>query len=136
MLRRIELQIIARNNEVKRALIQSHHDATRDTLSIFCVSNAAYHTHLTGYMKSHEPALSVKNTEIPSLKANIYSLPSRGKFNSLEHHCRVSLQTLLNTLELSCSQSKMKRKDHLIQFVARSRKVGVSLGFSIATNRV
>jgi hypothetical protein len=124
--RRYEVRVSARNRHVRQGIIEQYRQDTKDLspLPVFCVSNIIYMQHLSGgYLKSAPPQLSLEGTEIPALRTHIFSQPSSGKFASLEHYCTSLLPTFLNTIEISCSVSKIKRKDELNRTFHRARGV-------------
>lgn len=124
--RRYELRVSARNRHVRQGISEQYRQDTKDRspLPIFCVSNIIYMQHLSGgYTKSAPPQLSLKATEIPALRTHLFSQPSLGRFASLEHYCKSLLPTFFNTIEISCSVSKLKRKDELNRTFQKSRGV-------------
>lgn len=124
--RRYEVRVQARNRHVKQGITEQYRQDTKDRsrLPVFCVSNIIYMQHLSGgYLKSAPPQLSLEATEIPALRTHLFSQPSLGRFASLEHYCRSLLPTYLNTIEISCTVSKLKRKDELNRTFHKSRGV-------------
>jgi hypothetical protein len=123
---RYEVRVLARNRHIKQGISEQYRQDTKDRspLPVFCVSNVIYMQHLSGgYTKSDPPRLSLEATEIPALRNHLFSQPSLGKFASLEHYCKTSLPTFFNTIEISCSVSKLKRKDELNRTFRKSRGV-------------
>lgn len=57
--------------------------------------------------------MGVSATGIPELRAFLYGLPAVRKFRVFEHHSKMVLPSLLNNLELTCSQTKLMRRDEL-----------------------
>ncbi|KAH6633395.1 hypothetical protein C7974DRAFT_392704 [Boeremia exigua] len=113
---RYEVRVSARNRHVKHGVTEQYRQDTKDRspLPIFCVSNVIYMQHLSGgYPKSAPPQLRLEATEIPALRTHLFSQPSLGRFQSLEHYCKSLLPAFFNTIEISCSVSKLKRKDEL-----------------------
>lgn len=91
---------------------------------MFCVSNPIYMQHLGGnFPKKNPPDLPLAETEIPALRTHIFSKPSLGRFNTLEHYCQSQLPAFLNTIEMSCSVSKIKCRKVLEQTFYKSRAV-------------
>lgn len=124
--RRYEVRVSARNRHVKQGISEQYRQDTKDRspLPIFCVSNVIYMQHLSGgYPKSAPPQLSLEATEIPALRTHLFSQPSLGRFTSLEHYCKSLLPTFFNTIEMSYSVSKLKRKDELNRTFHKSRGV-------------
>lgn len=76
-----------------------------------------------GYSRLQPPNLSVEGTDIPGLRRHLYTLPSHAKFVALEHHCKTSLKSVPNILEMVCSVSKLKRREDLDKIVADTAKV-------------
>ncbi|UPX15327.1 uncharacterized protein EKO05_0005776 [Ascochyta rabiei] len=122
--RRHEVRVSARNRHVRQGIAEQYRQDTKDRspLPIFCVSNIVYMQHLSGgYPKSAPPELSLEATEIPALRTHLFSQPSLGRFASLEHYCNSLLPTFFNTIEMSCSVSKIKRKEELNRTFHKSR---------------
>ncbi|KAF1845146.1 uncharacterized protein K460DRAFT_416455 [Cucurbitaria berberidis CBS 394.84] len=122
--KRFGIRVSARNRHVKQGIAEQYRQDTKDrsTLPIFCVSNPIYMQHLGGhYPKKNPPDLELDSTEIPALRNFIFSKPSQGRFASLEHYCRSLLPTFFNTIEISCSVSKIKRKDDLNRTFHKAR---------------
>lgn len=124
--RRYEVRVLARNRHVRQGIAEQYRQDTKDRarLPVFCVSNIIYMQHLSGgYPKNAPPQLSLEATEIPALRTHLFSQPSLGRFASLEHYCKSLLPTFFNTIEISCSVTKLKRKDELNRTFHRSRGV-------------
>lgn len=64
--------------------------------------------------------MSVEATEIPKLRAFLYSLPATRKFRAFEHHRKVVLPSLLNITEMTCLQTKLMRHDELYKIILSS----------------
>ena len=80
--------------------------------------------HVRGYDREDElPSMHLAETQVPSLRSYLYTLPSSGKFATLELFCNVSIHTLLNIMQMSCSTTKLTRKDHLVAVVDQAEKV-------------
>lgn len=124
--KRYELRVLTRNRHVKQGIAEQYKEDTKDRarLPVFCVSNVIYMEHLSGgYPKNTPPQLSLEATEIPALRTYLFSQPSLGRFASLEHYCKSLLPTFFNTIEISCSVTKLKRKEELNRTFHRSRSV-------------
>jgi hypothetical protein len=124
--KRYELRVLARNRHVKQGIAEQYKEDTKDRarLPVFCVSNVIYMEHLSdGDTKNTPPQLSLEATEIPALRTHLFSQPSLGRFASLEHYCKSLLPTFFNTIEISCSVTKLKRKEELNRTFHRSRSV-------------
>lgn len=124
--KRYELRVLARNRHVRQGIAEQYKQDTKDPtrLPVFCVSNVIYMEHLSGgYPKKTPPQLSLEATEIPALRTHLFSQPSLGRFASLEHYCKSLLPTFFNTIEISCSVTKLKRKEELNRTFHRSRSV-------------
>lgn len=130
--RRLEVRVCARNRHVREGISAQYHEDTKDPapLPIFCVSNTVYLSHLAGYYRKEPPMLTLEATGIPPLRNHVLAIPSNGKFASLVHHCHTSLETALNTVEISCSTTKLKRKEDLNRTFARARNVRVLDGLT------
>ena len=103
-----------------RLLAEEYKVKTRDDarVPVFCVSNRAYMKYIRGYEGDEEPpAMDLVETQLPLLRSFIYALPSSGKFATLGHFCNVSLPTLLNVIQMSCSTTTLARNDHLIEVI-------------------
>lgn len=124
--KRYELRVLTRNRHVKQGIAEQYKEDTKDRarLPVFCVSNVIYMEHLSGgYPKNTPPQLSLEATETPALRTYLFSQPSLGRFASLEHYCKSLLPTFFNTIEISCSVTKLKRKEELNRTFHRSRSV-------------
>ncbi|OJD34166.1 tat pathway signal sequence [Diplodia corticola] len=110
-----EYCIKMRNLKVTRKVREKYLELTKDPVSLpmFCVSNSEYATHALGYDKKYPPKMSVSVTGIPDLRAYLYALPALRKLRAFEHHRKVVLPSLLNNLEMTCSQTKLMRRDEL-----------------------
>ncbi|KAL1616899.1 hypothetical protein SLS54_008103 [Diplodia seriata] len=104
-----------RNTKVSRNVKQKYAELTKDPvpLPMFCVSNSEYTTHALGYDRKYPPKMGVDATGVPELRAFLYGLPAVRKFRAFEHHRKIVLPSLLNNLELTCSQTKLMRRDEL-----------------------
>ncbi|KAJ4983924.1 hypothetical protein SVAN01_10610 [Stagonosporopsis vannaccii] len=114
--RRLGVRIAARNRHVKQGIIDQYRQDTKDLipLAVFCVSNPIYMQHLGGnFLKKNPPDLTLEETEIPALRTHIFSKPSLGRFATLEHYCQSQISAFFNTITMSCSVSKIKRKKDL-----------------------
>ena len=123
--RRLGARVSARNRHVREGVSAQYHEDTKDPapLAMFCIANTVYMAHNAGYPKGSPPCLTLEGTEIPQMRNHIYAIPSDGKFRSLYHYCHTSLETALNTVEISCSTTKLKRKEDLNKTFTRARKV-------------
>ena len=119
------MRVAARNKKVATALAMNYRVDTRDEtrLPIFCISNKAYMHHLRGYETDDPPALSLTGTQVPIMRAHTYAVPSRGKFAVLDHHSSLSIPTLFNIMQMSCSTTTIARRDHLVGVVDQAQKV-------------
>lgn len=112
-----------RNKKVSRNVRQKYFDLTKDPvqLPIFCVSNSEYTTHTLGYDRTEPPRMGVEITEIPKLRAFLYGLPAVRKFRAFEHHRKMVLPSLLNNLEMTCSQTKLMRREELYKILSSAQ---------------
>ena len=122
------MRIAFRSKQVARVIAQNYRADTGDeaNVPVFCVSNRMFMRHLRGYDKESPetvPTMSIDDTQIPALCSHIYSLPSRGRTASLDHFIKVSMQTLLSVIQMSCSTTTMARVKHLTAVVRESRDV-------------
>lgn len=95
-------------------------------MPVFCVSNRMYMRYLRGYDKDNEatvPTMTIEETQIPALCSLIYTLPSKGRTASLDHFVKVSVQTLLSVMQMSCSTTTLARVNHLTAIVRCARDV-------------
>ncbi|PVI01672.1 hypothetical protein DM02DRAFT_704523 [Periconia macrospinosa] len=121
--RRFEARVMARNRHVKDSIQQAYKEDTKDPvpLPIFCVSNTMFMTYMSGYEKKDCPPLTLEGTQILAARDHIIGIPSTGKFNSLWHHCDTALELAIDTVEISCSTTKLKRKEDLNRTFERAR---------------
>ncbi|KAL1651944.1 hypothetical protein SLS58_000067 [Diplodia intermedia] len=111
-----------RNNKVRQALVDRHLTMMKqETLPVFCVSSSEYMKHVVGIDKYKQATMSVEATEIPKLRAYIYSLPADRKILAFKHHVKYKLPSLVNNLAMSCSQSKLKRREELRKILMESQ---------------
>ena len=124
MIRRLEIRIVARNQKVAKTLGQNYRNDTRDEsrIPVFCVSNKAYMHHIRGYDQADRPAMGLADTQVPQMRSYVYAMPSKGKFATLDHFCNVSLPTLMNIMQMSCSTTTLARKDHLVAIVKKAQQ--------------
>ncbi|KAL1640220.1 hypothetical protein SLS58_007171 [Diplodia intermedia] len=110
-----EYCVTMRNTKVSRNVKQKYSELTKDPvpLPMFCVSNSEYTTHALGYDRKYPPKMGVDATGVPELRAFLYGLPAVRKFRVFDHHRKTVLPSLLNNLELTCSQTKLMRRDEL-----------------------
>lgn len=128
VLRRKDVRIACRSKQVARAIAQNYRLDTGDDahVPVFCVSNRMYMRHLRGYDKDNEPSvptMTLEESQIPALCSLIYSLPCKGRTASLDHFVKVSVQTLLSVIQMSCSTTTLARVNHLTAIVQRARDV-------------
>jgi hypothetical protein len=126
--RRKDIRIACRSNQVARVIAQNYRADTGDdaNVPVFCVSNKMYMRHLRGYDKDNAesiPSMSIQGTQIPALCSLIYSLPSKGRTASLDHFVKVSIQTLLSVVQMSCSTTTLARVEHLTGIIQNARGV-------------
>ncbi|KAK4505043.1 hypothetical protein PRZ48_003006 [Zasmidium cellare] len=113
-----------RNNAVAKAVSEVYHKMTNDPqrLAVFVVGNEAYQAHEAGHTVDEKPFLSVEETDIPRLRAKIYSLPADGKLNDALHLANVNLPNLINYFELYCSKTHMDRKSDIEKILLQAAK--------------
>lgn len=123
----MDLRVKIRNDSVVTKMQQKYRQLTKDEyeLPVYCVANKDYTTYLLGYDKTESPKMSMKATNIQQLRDYLYSLPARGKMNALNHYCNGSLQTFLYSLEMTCSTSKIQRREELLQKLKEAEQVGI-----------
>ncbi|KKY16214.1 hypothetical protein UCDDS831_g07197 [Diplodia seriata] len=80
---------------------------------MFCISNSEYAKHAIGYERKEPPMMSVASTGIPGLRSFLYGLPADRKLRAFQHYRRTTLPSLLNNLEMACSQTKLMRREEL-----------------------
>ncbi|KAF3034625.1 hypothetical protein E8E12_006678 [Didymella heteroderae] len=120
------IRIAHRSKQVSRIVGLNYRADTGDDAGapVFCVSNRMYMRHLRGYDMDNDqsvPTMTIEETQIPSLVSHIFTLPSKGRMATLDHFVRVSIQTLLSVIQMSCSASTLTRVKHLVDIVQRSR---------------
>ena len=125
--RRLESRVQARNRHVREGVSAQYSEDTGDTapLDVFCVANTVYMAYNSGYKKGSPPPMSIAGAGIPQLRSHIYSIPSDDKYESVKHYCHVLLETAISTIEISCSTTKLKRKEDLNKTFSRARRVSV-----------
>ncbi|KAL0253313.1 hypothetical protein SLS55_010286 [Diplodia seriata] len=108
-----------RNTKVSHTVGKKYFDLTKDPLPlpIFCVSNTEYAVHTNGYKRKDMPKMSVGATGIPALRAFLHGLPATRNFHAFQHHRKLVLPSLLNNLEMTCSQTKLMRRDELQEII-------------------
>ncbi|KAJ4361430.1 hypothetical protein N0V95_001847 [Ascochyta clinopodiicola] len=121
------IRIALRSKQVSRVIGLNYRADTGDDAGapVFCVSNRMYMRHLRGYDIGNEssiPTMTLEETQIPALISHIFALPSKGRTADLEHFIRVTLQTLLSVIQMSCSASTLTRVKHLTEIVERARE--------------
>jgi hypothetical protein len=126
--RRLEVRVLARNRHVCDGVSAQYKQDTKEPtpLTMFCIANTVYASHVAGYRKRNTPCLTLHGTGIPELRNHIYAIPSEGKLRSLAHYCHVQFETALNTVVISCSTTKLKRKEDLNNTFIKARKVGTA----------
>lgn len=67
--------------------------------------------------------MSVEATEIPKLRAYIYNLPASRRLITFKHHVKYVLPSLTNCLGMTCSQSKLKRREELQKMLLEAQDV-------------
>jgi hypothetical protein len=126
--RRKDVRIAYRSKQVARVIAQNYRADTGDdaNVPVYCVSNRMYMRHLRGYDRDNVasiPTMTIDATQIPALCSHIYSLPSKGRTASLDHFTKVSMQTLLSVIQMSCSTTTMARVKHLTAVIESAREV-------------
>ncbi|KAH7093109.1 hypothetical protein FB567DRAFT_609442 [Paraphoma chrysanthemicola] len=124
---RKDVRIACRSKQVARVVAQNYRTDTGDdaNVPVFCVSNLMYTRYLRGYDKDNDatiPTMTIEETQIPALCSLLYSLPSRGRTASLDHFVKVSVQTLLSVVQMSCSTTTLARVNHLTAIVRKARE--------------
>ncbi|KAF2116450.1 hypothetical protein BDV96DRAFT_52664 [Lophiotrema nucula] len=119
-----QLRIATRNDKIARSLAKQYEDWTHDTarVPIFCISNKVYMQYIAGDIQDNLPDMQLMETRVPLLRGHLFGLPATRKFATLEHHCRSTLPTILRSIRLFASVSKLKRKEDLQKIVTRARK--------------
>lgn len=122
------IRMALRSKQVSRTIGLNYRADTGDDAGapVFCVSNRMYMRHLRGYDPDNEqsiPTMTLEETQIPALISHIFALPSKGRTADLDHFVRVTIQTLLSVIQMSCSTSTIKRVEHLTRIVAKTREV-------------
>ncbi|KAF4544045.1 Tat pathway signal sequence [Lasiodiplodia theobromae] len=102
-----------RNEDTSQSIRQNYHDLTKDPvpLPVFCVSNLVYAKYVSGNYEP--PMMGFESTNIPALRAFLYALPAFRKFKAFEHHHQHVLPSLVNHLEMICSQTKVDSHEEL-----------------------
>ncbi|KAJ4381797.1 hypothetical protein N0V86_003162 [Didymella sp. IMI 355093] len=120
------IRIAHRSKQVSRIISLNYRADTGDDAGapVFCVSNRMYMRHLRGYDLDNEqsvPTMTIGETQIPALISHIFALPSKGRTATLDHFVRVTLQTQLSVVQMSCSTSTLARVKHLVDIVQKAR---------------
>ena len=82
--------------------------------------------HLRGFDESDAltvPTMTIEQTRIPAVCSHLYLLPSKGMTASLDHFVRVTVPTLLDIIQMSCSTTTVARANHLVAIVRDAREV-------------
>lgn len=111
----LELRVMSRNSKVTNKLTRSYQTNTRDNIRVptFCILNYQYMLHVNDPDHTNPSTLQVGSTQVPSLRAHIYSMPSKGKVHTPERYSLRGVVTLMKIIEMACSTSTLERKDHL-----------------------
>jgi hypothetical protein len=104
-----------RNRKVVIKMQELYKRLTQDPkpLSAIAVGNKVYTQYQAGFSSDEKPDLSVKQTNIPALRHRLYTMPVEGRYNDTMHFVEVQLPSLINSLELYCSQLHMARKGEI-----------------------
>jgi hypothetical protein len=95
-----------RNRKVISKMQELYKKLTQDPkpLAAIAVGNKVYSQYQAGFSDDEKPYLSVKDTNIPTLRHRLYTMPVEGRYNDTLHFAEVQLPTLINSIELYCSQ--------------------------------
>jgi hypothetical protein len=126
--RRKDVRIAFRSRQVAQKIASNYRADTGDDAHppVYCVSNRMYMRHLRGYDYDNVdsvPTMGVEETQIPALCLLLYSLPSKGRTASIDHFTKVSMQTLLKVIQMSCSTTMEARVKHLTAIIKATRAV-------------
>jgi hypothetical protein len=113
-----------RNRKVVSKMQDLYKKLTKDPkpLSAIAVGNQVYTKYQTGFSDDEKPLLSVNETNIPALRHRLYTMPVEGRYNDTIHFAEVQLPTLVNSIELYCSQTHMVRKGEIEAIVLEPKK--------------
>lgn len=115
LVERDAIKLEMRNRKVIGEMQKLYRNLTQDpkALSVFAVGNKVYSQYQAGFSDDDKPYLSVKQTSIPELRHRLYTMPVEGKLNETLHFAEIQLPSLINTVELYCSQQHMARKGEI-----------------------
>jgi hypothetical protein len=113
-----------RNRKVISKMQELYKKLTQDPkpLAAIAVGNKVYSQYQAGFSDDEKPYLSVKDTNIPTLRHRLYTMPVEGRYNDTLHFAEVQLPTLINSIELYCSQTHMNRKGEIELIVLEPKK--------------
>jgi hypothetical protein len=113
-----------RNRKVISKMQELYKKLAKDPkpLSAIAVGNQVYTKYQTGFSDDEKPYLSVKDTNVPALRHRLYTMPVEGRYNDTLHFAEVQLPTLINSIELYCSQTHMVRKGEIEAIVLEPKK--------------
>lgn len=109
------LKMEMRNRKVVSKVQDIYKKLTQDPkpLSAIAVGNKVYTQYQAGFSNDEKPEMSVKQTNIPALRHRLYTMPVEGRYNDTMHFAEVQLPSLVNSIELYCSQLHMARKGEI-----------------------
>lgn len=104
-----------RTRQIIKAVRNKYQEVTQDhqSLPVFGVSNRAYAQYQHGYEKDQTPRLSLQATQIPALRGHLRIATGEGRFNEAIFNVEVQLPLLLNSFDLWCAKTHMKRRKEI-----------------------
>lgn len=112
-----------RNRKVVSTMQSIYKKLTQDPkpLPALAVGNNVYAQYQAGFSSDEKPYLSVQQTNIPALRHRLYSMPVEGRYNDALHFAEVQLPSLINSIELYCTQMHMARKEEISQIICKPK---------------
>jgi len=88
-------------------------------LNAFFVSNTEYQKHLAGYDRKSPPILDIEATGIPSVRRMLYTIPARGRVNTLRRICFSRLPSTFGSIQGILTKSRLERKQDVAKLISR-----------------
>lgn len=119
--RRLEM----RNRKVVKSMQDIYRQLTGDPrpLATFAVGNKVYQQYQSGFTAEDKPEISVKQTNIPALRYQLYKMPVDGRYNDTMHLAQVQLPSLVTSFELYCTRMHVARKSEIEAMIQEPKKL-------------
>jgi len=105
--------------EVKGKLRDLSGSNNAPDLKVFFVSNTEYQKHLAGYDRKNPPTLDIEATGIPSVRRMLYTIPARGRVNTLRRICLSRLPSIFGSIQGILTKSRLERKQDVAKLINR-----------------